>query len=77
MNHYECEYNGNIRRYRAYSALSAFDKFERQNHVKVSVSLIDKETKGEKFAHGWAYKGYKENGEWVGMRLVNDMKEVA
>ena len=40
MNRYECDYNGNIRRYTGVSAMEAIEKFSRQNHVKFSMKEV-------------------------------------
>ena len=77
MNRYECDYNGKIRRYTGVNAMEAVDKFARQNHITVSVSVVDRETMGMLFARGWAYKGDNDIGEWVDMSIVNTMQEVA
>lgn len=77
MNRYECEYNGKIRRYTGVTAMEAVYKLARQNHVTVSVAVVDSKTMGVMFARGWVYKGDKNRGEWVDMRIVNTMKEVA
>jgi hypothetical protein len=77
MNRYECDYNGKIRHYTGVSAMEAIEKFSRQNHIEVSVIGVDRETKGIQYARGWSYKDDRRIGEWVDMRIVETMKEVA
>lgn len=77
MNRYECDYNGNIRRYTGVSAMEAIEKFSRQNHVEVSVIGVDRETKGIQYARGCSYKNDRRIGVLIDMRIVDAMKEVA
>ena len=77
MNRYECEYEGKVRQYSAPTAIKAIQKMVRLNHAELYLVGVDRETEGNQYARGWVYKGEKSNGEWVDMRIVKTMKEVA
>ena len=77
MNRYECEYKGKVRKYAAPTAIKAIQKMAKMNHAELYLVGVDRETQGIWYARGWVYKGEKSNGEWVDMRIVKEMKEVA
>ena len=77
MKRYECDYKGKVRQYAAPNAIKAISKMAKMNHAEVYLVGVDKGTMGILYARGWVYKGDKSNGEWVDMRIVNMMKEVA
>ena len=78
MNRYECEYQGKVRRYNATNAISAMGVLCRRNKVEQYLVGCDRETRGIQYARAWVYQaGEKSNGEWVDMRVVDEMKEVA
>ena len=77
MNRYECDYKGKVRQYAAPTAIKAISKMAKLNHAEVYLVGVDKETRGIQYARGWVYQGEKSNGEWVDMRIVETMKEVA
>ena len=68
-NLYECEMRGKIHRFRAYSAMEAVEKMGRKFHWTCHVKQIDPETRGEKWAHGWADGLMHSKGvpEWFDM----------
>jgi hypothetical protein len=72
MNKYETSYNNITRTYKANSAMQAIEKFERQNHVTVSVIMIDPDTQGTKYAAGWVQsKTYLNPAEWIEMHICD------
>lgn len=78
MKKYECEYKGKVRQYNAATAIEAMGTLCRRNKVEQYLVGCDKETMGIQYARAWVYQaGEKSNGEWVDMRVVNEMKEVA
>lgn len=78
MKQYECEYKGTVRRYKAATAMEAMGILCRKHKAEKYLVGIDRETMGGRYARGWVYpRGEKHNGEWVDMRIVDEMKEVA
>lgn len=75
---YQVEYKGKTRRYKGESALQAMAAFERQNHLQVTVVMVDPTTMGGRVAAGYVLGDAPQvYGEWVEMAKVADGKEVA
>ena len=53
MNKYKIIYNDKIRFYWAEDTYEAIEKFERQNKVKVTVKMIDADSRGRCWAFGY------------------------
>ena len=75
---YQVEYKGKIRRYHGASAMQAMEAFERQNHIQVTVKMVDAATRGRNVAAGYVLgDAPMVYGEWVEMVKVAEEKEVA
>lgn len=70
MNTYECEMRGKKFRFRGNSAMQAIEKMERKFRWRCHVKLFDAETRGAKWARGWAEWTKAEVPEWFDMTLV-------